>query len=224
MTALVEHLLAYPRFVVDFLAMRALAPYEQLHAVAEPLARHFGVGLTIAILLALVPRRGGYRATRDEAGGETRPSGAASQLGTFLLVFAGGALVLHGLLVLYAAWIAPIPLGTLQDTANAALAYAAVYLPIHAAAIRLRQEGDALVRRYERAHRTVKNVKLGIGLAQLGFLFYVLYAVGAVYGMPLRATVRPVLASVVGTVVVLTAVSGIFLIAFQRRGKDSFTT
>lgn len=223
MDALLDWLVAYQRFALDFLAMRALAPYERLGALAAPLWRHLGVAVAIALVIALLPL-GGPRPHPGAAGDPPPRGGVVLQVGTLLPTFALGTVVLHALLSLYSAWIGNIQIGALADTANGAAAYLAAYLPIHVMMSQMRRAADWHARTRERARGVLRNVKLATGLVQLAFPVYILYAVASVYGMSMRATLRPVLVSAVGTIVVLTAIAGMSLITFRRRGRQSFTT
>lgn len=215
LTSFLGTVLSYPEYFFDFLFLRALAPYRAMGTVSADLFVFSAIGVVLGVTVGLLGRRAGSLLEEDDANPGLSHLAPIGNVLRIYAVIIGGSLILHGLMRLYSQLVAPVAIGSLPDTLNAALAYSAVYIPLNAIFARAWGRATSMSKTDETVARRVRPVKIVTVAFQVGFPFYFLFAMSDLYGISLAETIRPALVSALGTVVAVTSVGAMILLVLR---------
>ena len=192
-------LASYVNFIVDFLALRAMAPYTKVGVVSGELMSYFFAGILISVViqytskLPFTPAESPPAPAGPDAGGGDGIKGflEKSQLAIFIPLLLIGTAVMH-LALLAGAAMAGFEIGTFKDTINATLASSTIAYPVQAAATRAQGYAKAIQKLGGKAVLIAIIISLGAAAASFGTAYYAFHATAVVHGLTMREMLWPI--------------------------------
>jgi hypothetical protein len=210
---LFESLAEYLDFVVDFLMLSGMEKYAHLSTINPKLVLYLVTGVFLAYLISSMRTVPTYMARGAEAQpnpfqpyqlsfvstgfrsqSETETKKFDVNMAQFVIMTILGAVLFHCFLILYSRIFGTPEIRSIKDSLNGIFAYNSVYYPFHALMLVVRRGANAMSKWGPVGLIYAGVLEITVGVALLGSLIYLLFALASVHQLSIASLVLPSLA------------------------------